>query len=83
MHALVRLGALPLLLTGCFSYTITTPEAPPVDARTAVRPDAAEVCVTRTSLEGGTRLPCKSASVILEPPEEDRKGAGSQGCRTN
>lgn len=57
MRALAGLGASALLLsTGCFSYTIDTPETPPVDARAAVRPDAAEVCVVRTSLAGGTHV---------------------------
>jgi hypothetical protein len=57
VRALARLGTSALfLVTGCFSYTVDLPQTPPVDARAAVRPDAAEVCVVRTSLAGGTHV---------------------------
>ena len=57
VRALAWLGAPALpLVAGCFSYTVDLPQTPPVDARAAVRPDAAEVCVVRTSLAGGTHV---------------------------
>jgi hypothetical protein len=47
MHRLVaRLGSAALLLAAsCSSYTVATPQTPPVDPRAAVPPDAAEICV--------------------------------------
>jgi hypothetical protein len=49
MHPpVVRLGSVALLLAaGCSSYTVATPQTPPVDPRAAVPPDAAEICVLR------------------------------------
>jgi hypothetical protein len=57
MRGLAGLGAPLLLVTsGCFPYTVDTPRAPPVDPSAAVRPDAAEVCVIRTTVPGGTHV---------------------------
>jgi hypothetical protein len=57
LRGLAALGApLVLLTAGCFPYTIDMPGTPPVDPSAAVRADAAEVCVIRTSVAGGTQV---------------------------